>query len=277
MKKVILFCCFYLVIISILGCEGPAGPEGHSGQMKYSVLSEVVFTSDTLPTNAYIIVSNISSIPSVKINQNDIKFRDLYSEGSYYWDTLHNITAGDDVQLNISGNQGEADATVRIPEQFSIQSPDPDSIFLLPPHGDFIASWPVSNFADYYHAYFYLNYTYIPIGEETSEYFHIEIDTIFSTTSFTIPATRLFPPDFDSLSSSWSYGDFRIEAINGPRPEVGAQGNITGDGIGFLFGRSNGGNIEIKVQNSAMLDSGTKLKYDFKREQSERFYKKFLK
>jgi len=277
MKKGILFCCFCLVAISIPGCEGPAGPTGSAGQPKFSVFGEVEFTADTLPTNARVIVSNLSSIPTVKLNQSFIKFRSLYSEGSYYWDTLRTITKGDEVQLTVSGDQGVAGAVVRIPQQFRIQSPNPDSIFILPPHSNFTASWTASGFSDYYNAYFNLWYSYIPIGGGSSKYFEIEVDTILSTTSITIPAARLFPADFDSLEI-WSngYGYFQIEAFNGPRIEVGARGNVTGDGMGFFFGKSDGGYINIRLRNSATTDSGTKLKYDLKREQSEKFYKKFL-
>lgn len=276
MKKVILFCCFCLVVINIPGCEGPTGPAGPVGQLEFSVFGEVEFNSDTLPTNVYIFVSNISSIPTVKLNQDNIKFRSFYNAGTSFWDTLRTITEGDEVQLNISDNRGVAGAVVRIPQQFRIQSPDPDSIFILPPHNNFTASWTTSGFSDYYDAYFYLNYEYFPTGGGTSKYFNFQLDTILSNTSIIIPASRLFPADFDSVAG-WSYGYFQITAMNGPRPEIGTQGNVTGDGIGFFFGRSAGGYLEIKVQNSSESDSGAKLKSDFKREQSERWYKKFLK
>jgi hypothetical protein len=274
MKKKFLFFWFCLAVIYISGCEGPVGP---AGQLEFSVFGSVEFTSDTVPTYAYVIVSNISSIPTVKLNQDFIKFRDLYSGGTHYWDTLRTLTAGDGVQLAVSGNQGIADAVVRIPQQFTIQFPDPDSVFILPPNNDFTASWNTSSFSDYYTAYFYLNYSYVPTGGG-SKYFSFDLDTILSTTSLIIPAAQLFPEDFDSLTSwSSSYGYFNIIAINGPKPEVGAQGNITGNGIGFFFGMSDGGHVEIRVQNSAIIDSGTKLEFNFRNKQSERFYKKFLK
>lgn len=280
MKKEILFCCFYLAIISISGCEGPTGPvgpAGSAGQLKFSVFGEVEFTADTLPTYTGLIVSNISSIPTVKLNQNLIKFRNLYSGGSHYWDTLRTITEGDEVQLTVSGDQGVANAVVRVPQQFRIQSPNPDSLFILPPYNNFSASWTASGFSDYYNAYFYLNYEYVPIGGGTSKYFDFQLDTILSTTSITIPAVRLFPADYDSLAySSYSYGYFYITAFNGPRLETGAQGNVTGDGIGFFLGMSDGGHVDIQIQNSAIIDSGIKPKYNFRNKQAERFYKKFL-
>ena len=274
MKKGILFCCFCFVAFHISGCEGPAGPAGPAGQIKYSVFGQVEFYSDTLPTNANVIVQNISSIPTVKLNQSDLRFRYLYGSGSYYWDTLRAITKGDEVQLNVKSDQGEAVATVRIPQQFRIQSPNPDSIFILSPHSNFAASWTASGLSDYYYAYFYLSYSYIPIGGGSSKYFYIEADTILSTTAITIPAARLFPADYDSLR--FSYGYFSIKAYNGPKLEVGARGNVTGDGIGFFFGKSYGGSIDIRLGNTATTDSGSELKYDLKREQSEKFYKKFL-
>jgi hypothetical protein len=273
MKKGILFCCFCLVAISIPGCEGPAGPAGSAGQPKFSVFGEVEFTADTLPTYASLFVSNISSIPTVKLNQDFIEFRNFYSGRSYYWDTLRTITEGDEVQLTIS-NQSEASATVRIPQQFRIQSPDPDSTFILLPHSHFTSSWTASGFSDYYYAYFYLNYSYLPSGGGTSKYFYFEMDTILSATSITIPASKLFPADIDSIIGS--YGYFNIGAVNGPRLEVGEQGNITGDGIGFFFGKSYGGDINISLGITPTTDSGPKLKYDLKREQSEKFFKKFL-
>jgi hypothetical protein len=274
MKKGILFCCFCLVAISIPGCEGPAGPKGSAGQPKFSVYGYVEFTADTLPTQAQVIVSNLSSIPTVKLNQSLITFRSLYGEGSYYWDTLRTITKGNEVQLTVSGDQGVAGAVVRVPQQFRIQSPNPDSTFILLPYSNFTSSWNASGFSNYYYAYFYLNYSYLPSGGGTSKYFYFQVDTILSATSITIPASRLFPADIDSIIGS--YGYFSIGAVNGPRLEVGEQGNVTGDGIGFFFGKSYGGNVEISLQNSTMTYSGTKLKYDLKHEQSEKFYKKFL-
>lgn len=277
MKKEILFCFFLLVAISIPGCEGPAGPEGHSGQMKYSVFGEVKFISDTLPTNSQVYVSYISSIPMVKLNQDTIKFMYFSGQGSSYWDTLRTITEGDEVQLTVNGNQGVASAIVRIPKQFRIQSPDPDSIFILPPHSNFTSSWTASGFSDYYTAHFHLYYSYTTIGGEATKNFYIDVDTMISTTTITIPAARLFPADFDSLIGWYNHGYFEIEAINGPRIEVGEQGNVTGNGMGFFFGKSNGGNLELMVGNSTTTNVETKLKFDLKREQSERFYKKFLK
>jgi hypothetical protein len=276
MKKGILFCCFCFVAFYISGCEGPAGPAGPAGQLRYSVFGQVEFWSDTLPTNANVIVQNISLIPTVKLNQSYLRFRSLYGSGSYYWDSMRNITKGDEVQLTVSGDQRLAAAVVRIPLQFRIQSPNPDSIFILPPHSNFAASWTASGFSDYYYAYFYLSYSYIPIGGGSSKYFYIEADTILSTTDITIPAARLFPADYDSLR--WGYGYFSIKAYNGPKLEVGARGNVTGDGIGFFFGKSYGGHIEIRLLNSQVIDLGTKLNYyDFKHEQSEKFFDKFLK
>ena len=278
MKELIVFCCSCLIAINFAGCEGPAGPAGPTSQIEFSVFGMVEFTSDTLPTYAQVIVSNISSIPTVKLNQDNIKFRSFYNTGTSFWDNLRTITEGDEVQLTISDNQEVANAVVRIPQQFRIQSPNPDSIFILPPHSDFTASWTASGFSDYYDADFYLNYEYAPIGGGTSKYFSFQLDTILSTTSITIPAARLFPAEYDSLAYwSYSYGYLSIEAVNGPRLEVGARGNVTGDGFGFFFGMSNGGYLEMRIQNSVGTDSGTKLKYDLKREQSEKFYKKFLK
>lgn len=276
MKKVIVFCCSCLIAIHIAGCEGPAGPVGPTGQSQFSVFGEVTFTSDTLPTYAYVVVSNISSIPTVKLNQDFIEFSSLGSQGSSYWGNFDTITEGDEVQLTVSGNQGIARALVRIPQQFTIQSPDPDSIFILSPHSSFTASWTASNFTDYYDTYFNLYYRYVPIGGGAQKNFEFYVDTILSTTSITIPATILFPADFDSVVG-WSYGNFEITAINGPRIEVGVQGNVIGEGKGFFFGKSNGGHIDIRVQNSATADSRINQKFDNKREQSERFYKKFLK
>ena len=277
MKKVILFCCFCLVLINIAGCEGPAGPTGPMGQQEYSVFGEIAFNSDTLPTYTYVVVSNISSIPTVKLNQDLLKFSNFGYQGASYWDTLRTITEGDEVQLTVSGDQGVARAVVKIPQQFTIQTPTPDSIFILLPHSNFTALWTASGFSDYYSANFYLYYSYVPIGGGASKYFEFFVDTILSTPSITIPAIRLFPEDFDSLTSGYSYGRFEIIAINGPRPEIGTQGNVSGDGIGFFFGISDGGDIDIRVQNSAGTYSETKQKFNIKSEQSERFYKKFLK
>lgn len=274
MKNGIIFCCFCLIVICIWGCEGPTGPVGPAGKTDFSVFGMVEFISDTLPTRTNLIVSNIASIPSVKLNQDFIKFRNLHNDGSYYWDTLRTITQGDEVQLTVSGDQGTAGTVVRIPQQFRIQSPDPDSIFILLPHNNFIASWAVSNFADYYNAYFYLSYRYFPIGGVTSKYFQLEVDTMLTNTSISIPAAKLFPADIDSIIGG--YGGFHIEAVNGPRLEVGAKGNVTGDGIGFFFGKSDGGFIDIRTQNSAAENSGTKPKHNFSEKQFDRFYKKFL-
>lgn len=277
MQKVILFCFSCFVIINITGCEGPAGPAGPVAQPDYSIFGQASFTSDTLPTYTYVVISNISSIPTVKLNQDLLTFSNFGYQGAAYWDTLRTIAEGDEVQLTVSGNQGIASAEVRIPQKFTIQSPNPDSLFILLPHSNFTVSWTASNFTDYYDTYFQLYYSYVPIGGGGSKYFEFYVDTILSTTSMTIPAARLFPTDFDSLTSGYSYGRFEIAAINGPRPEIGAQGNVTGDGIGFFFGKSYGGEIDIRVQNSAETYSRTKLKSDLRLEQSDRFYKKFFK
>jgi hypothetical protein len=255
-------------VVMFIGCEGPEGPRGPAG------------TANTLPvyvvarigpypmyrgekngmdstTEARVDVYESPGIPSVEINGIRIPPSDPFYRGCnpfrFYNDNLP-VSCGDSVRLLVTyprsdGTPGTAHASIMLPGQFEITSPDTsyDTISV----GDSLAfRWTPSNGADAYIADFRLGYSYWDTSGNQQFFQYYVYDMVLTDTSITFSQAQLFP-DLEEIDSlEYGYGGFDLWAMNGPTPEED-QGNVTGDGIGFFNGWTYGGSVNIRIIGSS--------------------------
>jgi len=254
MKK-LLTLAIPLLLLVFVGCkgpegpEGPTGPEGPAGPEKVYVLGKVENTG-----NVYVEVYFSPVIPWVTVNQETLdvyRYEGLY-EG-YYWDEYNyytdsiSVSTGDSIHLKVDYTRGIATASSRVPGGFEITSHDTSQTAYISVGSDLTVSWSTSIYADFYRVYFWLYYDYYDtLGDYRRVYFHK--DTCVTSTSIIFPASQLFPADLDSVR--WSTGGhFLIWAMNGPILEPGSEGNVTGDGSGFFWGKSYCG-LDIEIEGT---------------------------
>jgi hypothetical protein len=210
---------------------GPAGPPG---QVKLYITGEIEkYPHWSIPDSFYydedVYVANAEVIPSVKINNQELKW-----DGWFSYDGEFPLTSGADYNLVVAAGIKTATASVKLPGDFSITTPA--SGYVLPKGQSLNVSWNSASYADFYRGYLSINYSY----RDTSgnyRYFYYSGDTILSGTSITYPSNLLFPNLSEIDSIRYGYGYFYVYAFDGPALTPGTSGNVTGDGIGFFWGK----------------------------------------
>lgn len=170
-------------------------------------------------------------IPVVTLN-NDTLELDSYrrNEISYYSRFRGNVSVapGDECNLIVYHNQGQASATINLPGDFEITSPGEDDT--LHQDEDLDVAWSTSEGAERYKSDFSLYYSYIDTAGALNTY---RLDTTFyTTTGFAIPKEKIFPPEVDSVE----YGSGSIYVYSEAGPCIGhtTKGNISGEGVGYF-------------------------------------------
>ena len=251
--------------VGLIGCEGPQGPVGPSGDSLPVYLWGAVGAPELEELPAYVLISNVHEIPSVEINGIRIPFTSPLTGGGcagYFLQGIvfslddFSIPAGDSASLvvtytKVNGNPGTARANIVLPDQFEITSHDTSSVVDIPVGTGLTVSWTSSKEADAYHVYLDLDYDYTDTsGAHQSFYF--SADTLITDAFITFLPSQLFPDAGKIKAVESSRGEFDISAIAGPLWE-GAEGNVTGDGIGFFYGLTFGGHLDLEVSGSEYM------------------------
>lgn len=255
-------------LVALAGCEGPEGPQGPAG------------TASTLPvyvvgrigpypmyrgekngmdstTEALVDVYESPGIPSVEINGIRIPPSDPFYRGYdpfRFFDDNFPVSCGDSAELLVSypkfdGTAGTAHASIMLPGQFEITSPD-TSYDTISVGDSLVFRWTPSNGADVYIADFRLGYSYWDTSGNQEFFQYYVYDMVLTDTSIAFSQGQLFP-DLEEIDSlEYGYGSFDLWAMNGPTPEED-QGNVTGDGIGFFNGWTYGGSVNIRIIGSS--------------------------
>lgn len=261
MKK-LLTLAIPLVLLVFVGCKGPAGPEGPACPEKIYVMGEVSYRG-----NADVEVYFSPVIPWVTVNQETLDLYMFYGADIWYRDSI-SINPGDSLHLKVDWTKGVATASSWVPGSFEVTSHDTSQMVYIPVDSAFTVTWSTSNHADFYRVDFYIGYEYIDtLGNY--RWFYLEKDTCVTSTSITFPASQLFPGDLDSVTYAYSWGDFDIWAMNGPMLEPGSEGNVKGDGSGFFWCESYGGDLDIQIE-------GTKAKAKREEPTKEELMKKWF-
>lgn len=206
-------------------------------------------------------------IPHVTINDDTIPWDfdlDYYYEATgTFWDSVP-LTNGGKYDLKVDFLEyGVLEASATLPGVFSIS---PSGIYYLPVGSGFSASWTQADSANWYLVDFYIDYQYYYGGNY--DWYWFDTSYITTTTSFLVSGSQLFPYQMDSIT--YSYGRFSVDAVNGPIPQPGSYGNITGDGYGFFLGAYFPEGTEIRIQ-------GTLFKEEEHESRADAFFKSLKK
>jgi len=179
-------------------------------------------------------VEGTELLPIVAINANTLELGDCNPKGEYMWESYFRgevpINPDNEYELTISHNGGEASATITLPGDFEITSPEEDDT--LHQGEDITVSWSQSEGTKRYKLHIRLSYDYGDTANPT--YNNFRLDTILSNsnTSIIIQKEKIFPPEIDSVQAGHGFVD--ISSENGPRIGFSAEGNISGEGIGYF-------------------------------------------
>ncbi len=229
MKK--FFCLVGCVMLIVIGCG--------KGE-RASIIGSVYFHWDWYNPDSLVKSGSISGykydgfkiIPVMTINEDTLPLDYVYFsptefgyEGEITW-----INIGDECRFKVNYDEGKGEATGTMPGNFKITSPD--TTYVLHKGSKLNINWSSAKSADWYWVNIEISYSYIDTAGDY-EYFDLYVDTVVDGTSLTISANRIFPGDVDTVL--WGYGDVLAEAVNGPKLEPGAKGNIKGDAVGFFW------------------------------------------
>ena len=269
-------------LILFTGCEGPEGPQGPEGQLLIEVYGVVETPSEWDPTpDAWIYIQNSPSIPSVKVNNQQIPYRGWYDYGMEFYNSNIDISIGDNANLGVNysrldGNSGIAQATTILPDTFHIISHNPDETVYISLGDSLEIKWNSSAGALAYEVDIWLDYEYYTLEDTTNDstifmvpkYYSIEFyNKLVTDTSIIFTEEELFPENLNIDYIVYSWGGFDVDAISLNLTE-GAMGNVTGDGYGFFFVWANGDYLNIEIAGTKSI-----VKKENKRSDSK---KKFL-
>jgi hypothetical protein len=171
-------------------------------------------------------------VPVVSINNDTLELehyqRDDYAYLISEFRGILSVNPGDECELVVYHDEGEASATITLPGNFEITSPEEDSV--LHQNKDFPVSWSSSEGAERYKLNIDLSYYYIDTSGTLTRF---NLDTSFyTTTNITIPKERLFPPEVDSVDGG--FGNISIYSESGPCIGHTIKGNVSGEGVGYF-------------------------------------------
>uniref|UniRef100_A0A7C4XKF9 Fibronectin type-III domain-containing protein n=1 Tax=candidate division WOR-3 bacterium TaxID=2052148 RepID=A0A7C4XKF9_UNCW3 len=165
----------------------------------------------------------------------------LFFENELYLSTQTNYT------IRLNSDIGSCEGTITIPEGTSITEPSEDDT--LPLGQNVIVTWTKAQGASLYEYDLDIS-AYDSSGNYLDYYstYGCNIDTTYTIDSslFNVPNAAYY--------SVW----FIVEPFSGPRPEPGAQGNMTGTIPGFLNGVGYGDGVYFYVGTPVVKLSGAK-------------------
>ncbi len=258
----VLIAVFVVVLGGPMSCTGPEGPQGPAGPPRPSLIWTIGAVGRSRAwepgSDASVTVWNAPEIPDVDVNDRRVPFY-LRREWLWFRDEDFPIAAGDSAVLTIAytkidGVAGTAEAHISIPGQFEITSHDTSTLVEIPVGTGLTVNWSSSSGADVYSAYLYFYYDYLDTLGNWKNY-TCTVDTLLTATSVTFAPSGLFPNAGEIDTVEWSGGYFHVSAAQGPWEE-GAEGNVTGDGMGFFYGWTFGGMLGLGVSSSDLLSNG---------------------
>jgi hypothetical protein len=173
-------------------------------------------------------VDGLPRIPLVKVNDVPIEMTDFQPQQGQYesWDVFPVDTTMD---VKIANYDGEAHCRVNMPGNTALTRPTP--WFVLQKGQPVAIAWNKAHGASTYYLDLYINYEYNDTFGEWDD-FENEWDTTITDTSFTFPASWVFPPIVGEVLDGEGY--IILWAQDGPPLLAGDWGNIKGHGFGYF-------------------------------------------
>ena len=259
----------YWGIVFLFACRGPEGPQGPQGPQgpEGPPGPQIIYVLGYVFSNGWsgVEVSFSPVIPIVKINGHTLSLHGCEGSSFFYSDSLP-VTHEDSINLNVDYTKDKATASAVIPGKFAITSHDTSQTAYIPLYSNFTVTWSSSVQRSGYWISFWIWYEYETAGGEI-KWYEFESDTFITSQSITFPASKLFPPDVDTVLYSWGY--FDVYALSEPKLQPGAEGNVKGGGAGFFWGITFGGELYVAIE-------GTKVKVEKEKITREKLMEKLF-
>jgi len=219
--------------------------------------------SDPAHVEADVEVDGTRLVPVVAINNDTLDLDGFSGQGEYMWasqwsDAKVKVAADAKYQLNVYQSDGTATSDkLALPAALTITSPADTS--RLARGSALTVSWSGGSGVDRFEVFVYIDYEYL---NSNGYYDYFYLDTTIrvggSTTSITIPAATIFPPDVDTVE----YGSGQISVSAEAGPDIGhtSSGNIHGNGLGYFWTRA-GDDHEIYFGGGPLPEAGARDKF----------------
>lgn len=222
-----------LIFTLISGCEKAPLIMSYGEPAIFAELRRSEQKEQTIQNIINVSVGGTRLVPVVSINNDTLELehyqRDDYAYLISEFRGNLSVNPGDECKLVVYHDEGEASATITLPGNFEITSPEEDST--LHQNEDLPVSWSPSEGAERYKSDINLSYHYVDTSEESNSF---SLDTTFyTTTNITIPKERIFPPDVDSVE--YGSGNISIYSESGPWIGHTTEGNVFGEGVGYFI------------------------------------------
>lgn len=195
----------------------------------FDIDSNKVIYKTTMDFEGEIIGESITSIESILIGNSSIPFEDSYSIDRKNYGVINfNKTSDTFIEpfktnkFTIKTDIGELDGIISMPDSVINISYNHNLFDTLKINDSLEISFKGN--ADYYVLDYWITYAIPP---DTNLNYHVSGEIISKTNKFTISSAQ--------LNKSGRLAINRIISFNGPFLEVGSQGNMKGDGTGFLY------------------------------------------
>lgn len=229
---IIHFITVFIIVFLSNGCKNGPTAISYGDPL---ILADLSKSYGLNAPRAHVEVDGTELLPIVVINNDTLELSHCNPKGEYLWESVFvdevSTDPDNEYELIVSHKGGEASATITLPGDFEIISPQEDDTFHQ--GEDLTVIWSPSENAERYDLYIRLDYTY---GDTANPYYNrFYLDTLLSNanTSITIPKGRIFPPEIDSVLEGNGY--VNIHSESGPLIGMSATGNISGEGIGYFY------------------------------------------
>lgn len=232
MKKIIIASLLFLILFSISACDENTTESECVKQiiLVWAELDEYYWNDQTgqeIETDNVYIDGVVIANPIPEFNYfkaAGIKFDDSFAfrngPGYIDFDNTQPITSGyNPLTIEVNTSIGTVTGTVALPG--SVNSVNLNVTDSLAIGQSLTVSWNNTG-ADFYEISAEFQYR-----DAEQNWHYIPLDTVTTSTSVTYPAT-IFTRDGEI--EIWD-----IEAVNGPFPSAGMEGNMTGEGSGFFY------------------------------------------
>ena len=193
-KEITLISITAVILIFILfsGCEKGPTVISYGEPAIFAELNRAQQRDSTVQNVIEVSVGGTRLVPVLSVNNDTLE---LYyyrkNQNTYSSEFIKNLSVepGDECELVVYHDEGEASATITLPGDFEITSPKEDSA--LQQNEDLIVSWNPSEGAERYKLSIDLSYHYFDTSGGSNTF---SLDTvIYSVNSLIIPKERIFP------------------------------------------------------------------------------------
>jgi hypothetical protein len=250
-----LVCALLAIVFLMPGCVGDTGLPGPAAVPQAYISGSVEIMGNFPDTTAqvYVSVYNVTSVPQVSLNGIELG----YSPPSYFQVNDFPIMAEDSARLEViyqksNGDTAIARANIRMPGHGLITSHDTSQVDTIAFDENLVFTWNPANGADFYRVHFSFQTAYKDTLFGPTEYFYWSKDSLLYGTTISFAAAEIFPQIQPGGQVLNGQGLFDIRAGTGPW-QVGAPGNITGDGFGYFYGWTFCGQVYLALASTTGL------------------------